>query len=182
MKPKAFTNEQLSIIRSYYEPKKDALKKGIYWLPPCTVVPLYMLIEGMRDRSIAFPNVLFDPLFYLIIVVPLIIFVPFPTYLLINLLQINKLRFNPSEFEIEVVEGIPKLGQGVYLFDLAKCEFDTRQKYYAEAKIDGKEFNLYDVPADAVGTGRVRFTAISKRSWLYCCRIDRLVIDIKKLT
>ncbi|MBI4993199.1 MAG: hypothetical protein HZC26_03645 [Candidatus Magasanikbacteria bacterium] len=90
------------------------------------------------------------------------------------------------EFQISIVEGVPKLKEGYYRHSFRApatgAIYGATQQISFTGTINGIKYNLWAVSPNMIGSAPMRFIAITRRSWLFLCDWKNFVIEIQELS
>ncbi|MBI5022944.1 MAG: hypothetical protein HZC05_02145 [Candidatus Magasanikbacteria bacterium] len=90
------------------------------------------------------------------------------------------------EFQINIVEGVPKLKEGYYRHSFRApatgAIYSATQQISFIGTINGVKYNLMAASPNMVGSAPMRFIAITRRSWLFLCDWKNFVVEIQELS
>lgn len=176
------SDESLKFITSQYKKRRRAAKILTWFFTPFALFFLFAFVMVLTEEK-GLSSLLSEGGIAAVAFFPIIICAAF--YPIINLIKIRSAIKKLPEFKIGVVEGIPKLKERYYRHSIRTgtgTTYGVHQKIGFTGIIEGVKYDFQAVRPSVIASLPMRFTAITRRSWLFLCNWKNFIVEIQELS
>lgn len=176
------SDESQRFITSQYKRRRLAAKILTWFFTPFALIFLYAFAMVLLEEE-GLSSLLTAGGLPTVAIFPIIIFSAF--YPILNLIKIRSDIKKLPEFKVSVVEGIPKLKERYYRHSFKSPSgaiFGAHQRIGFTGTIDGVKYDFRAVQPSAIASAPMRFTAITRKSWLLLCNWKNFVVEVQELS
>ncbi len=176
------SDESLKFITSQYKKRRRAAKILTWFFTPFALLFLYAFVMVLLEEK-GLQSLLAEGGVAAVAFFPIIIFSAI--YPLLNLIKLRAGIKKLPEFKVGVVEGIPKLKEHYYRHTFRASSgaiYGAHQKIGFTGVIDGVKYDFRAVRPSVIASLPMRFTAITRRSWLFLCSWKNFIVELQELS